>query len=49
LKIIHLFLERDDEKINEGRVNGNREEQRTLRDLGEEGTPGFHIVGGHAL
>lgn len=44
LKIIHSFLERDNDEINKDRVSGDGEEERFLRSLGEEGIPGFYIV-----
>lgn len=44
LKIIHSFLERDNDEINKDRVSGDGEEERFLRSLGEEGIPGFYVV-----
>lgn len=35
LKIIHLFLERENDEVNKGRVSGDGKEERTLEKPGK--------------
>ena len=35
MKIIHVFLERDDDEVNKGRVSGDGKEESTLEKLGK--------------